>query len=188
VTPAVRRLIELLALPLGARSLRPNPRARLRRHPIPSGRLDQAERRRLPEARRPASAAGLSEFQSRRAQSGRSGPQGSRHLGRAARRSLGGPIGAERASYCATRRGEILKSTSLPYFNFYARDFLARAAQYSLAERGAVVSVYAWQWENGPLPDEPARLARIVGCLRVSSSRSGRRSGASSTTQAMVAS
>jgi uncharacterized protein YdaU (DUF1376 family) len=49
----------------------------------------------------------------------------------------------------------------LPWF---PRDYIAATRHMSLAERGAYTDLLFAQWENGPLPRELERLARIVGC------------------------
>lgn len=51
----------------------------------------------------------------------------------------------------------------LPYFKFYAGDWLAGVLSLSLEERGAYITLLAWSWEHGPLPPEKAKRARILG-------------------------
>lgn len=58
------------------------------------------------------------------------------------------------------RSGRTAKS---PAFQFYPGDFLSdsRTAALSMAERGVFLTLLAYQWMNGPLPDSTARLARL---------------------------
>jgi uncharacterized protein YdaU (DUF1376 family) len=49
----------------------------------------------------------------------------------------------------------------LPWF---VRDYIAATRHLSLAERGAYTDLLFLSWENGPLPKDPVRLARLVGC------------------------
>ncbi len=56
------------------------------------------------------------------------------------------------------------KSERPPAFQFYAGDFLSRTAGWSPQERGALITLMASQWINGPLPKDLERLARICGC------------------------
>jgi uncharacterized protein YdaU (DUF1376 family) len=51
---------------------------------------------------------------------------------------------------------------SLPYLAFFVRDFLASTQGYTLAETGAYFLLLGAQWEQGPLPDDIARLALIA--------------------------
>lgn len=53
-----------------------------------------------------------------------------------------------------------------PAFSFYAKDFLTGAAPLSLAHRGAYITLLAWQWDGGAVPDDAAERARILGCSR----------------------
>lgn len=53
--------------------------------------------------------------------------------------------------------------TCLPYFKFYAGDWLAGVLSLSLEERGAYITLLAWSWEHGPLPQEKVKRARIMG-------------------------
>lgn len=52
-----------------------------------------------------------------------------------------------------------------PAFSFYAKDFLTGAAPLSLAERGAYITLLAYQWDSGGVPDNTAERARILGCV-----------------------
>jgi uncharacterized protein YdaU (DUF1376 family) len=49
----------------------------------------------------------------------------------------------------------------LPWF---VRDYIAATRHLSLAERGAYTDLLFLSWEQGPLPKDPVRLARMVGC------------------------
>ncbi len=51
-----------------------------------------------------------------------------------------------------------------PAFQFYAGDFLSRTTGWSPSERGALITLMASQWINGPLPKDLDRLARICSC------------------------
>jgi uncharacterized protein YdaU (DUF1376 family) len=52
---------------------------------------------------------------------------------------------------------------SLPYVPWYHGDFLRSTAGWNLTERAAYWMLLCAQWEIGPLPDSPERLAAIVG-------------------------
>jgi len=49
-----------------------------------------------------------------------------------------------------------------PAFQFYARDFYAGTAQMSSAEVGAYIRALSWSWDNGPLPLDDQRRARVL--------------------------
>lgn len=51
-----------------------------------------------------------------------------------------------------------------PAFQFYAKDFLIGTATMSLAERGAYVTLLAFQWDKGAVPSELAEVSRLWGC------------------------
>ena len=51
-----------------------------------------------------------------------------------------------------------------PAFSFYAQDFVLGTMQLSLAERGAYITLLAYQWNHGSVPADHAALARICGC------------------------
>lgn len=51
-----------------------------------------------------------------------------------------------------------------PAFQFYAKDFLAGTASMSLLERGAYVTLLAYEWDAGSVPDSARDRARILGC------------------------
>lgn len=53
---------------------------------------------------------------------------------------------------------------SSPAFSFYAKDFLTGTATMTLAERGAYVSLLAYQWDSGSVPAGAKERARIMGC------------------------
>ena len=55
------------------------------------------------------------------------------------------------------------KSQGFPYVPFYLGDFLRSTAGWTLLERGAYWMLLATQWEIGPLPEDPTRLAAILG-------------------------
>ena len=50
-----------------------------------------------------------------------------------------------------------------PAFQFYAADFLASVSSLTLEEVGAHAKLLAWSWDNGPVPNDPKRLAMILG-------------------------
>jgi uncharacterized protein YdaU (DUF1376 family) len=52
---------------------------------------------------------------------------------------------------------------SLPWLPWYHRDFLAATQGWTLFERGAYFMLLGAQWEMGPLPADPRRLAAIIG-------------------------
>lgn len=51
-----------------------------------------------------------------------------------------------------------------PAFQFYAKDFLTGTASMSLVERGAYVTLLAYEWDAGSVPDSARDRARILGC------------------------
>lgn len=53
--------------------------------------------------------------------------------------------------------------TSLPYFKFYASDWLADVLDLPLDQRGAYITFLAWSWKRGPLPYTRAARAQILG-------------------------
>jgi uncharacterized protein YdaU (DUF1376 family) len=55
---------------------------------------------------------------------------------------------------------------TMPAFQFYGRDFLARTAQLTLAERGALITLWIYQWYHYRVPDHPEQLSRILGLER----------------------
>ena len=52
---------------------------------------------------------------------------------------------------------------ALPYFKFYAADFIADVLHLSLDERGAYITLLAWSWKRGALPLERSARAHILG-------------------------
>jgi uncharacterized protein YdaU (DUF1376 family) len=52
--------------------------------------------------------------------------------------------------------------TKPPAFQFYARDIYTGTSDLSPAEFGAYVRGLAWSWDNGPLPSDPSRRARVL--------------------------
>lgn len=57
-------------------------------------------------------------------------------------------------------------SLKSPAFRFYANDFLTGTVTMSLLERGAYISLLAYQWDHGSVPTTPLALARILGCAQ----------------------
>lgn len=51
----------------------------------------------------------------------------------------------------------------LPYFKFYAADWLADVLDLNLTERGAYITFIAWSWKRGPLPLDSRARANILG-------------------------
>ena len=51
-----------------------------------------------------------------------------------------------------------------PAFSFYASNFIAGTLTYSLRERGAYITLLAWQWDHGSIPDEAKARCRVLGC------------------------
>lgn len=51
-----------------------------------------------------------------------------------------------------------------PAFQFYANDFLTGTLSLSLEECGAYVTLLAYQWDHGAVPDGHAARARICRC------------------------
>jgi uncharacterized protein YdaU (DUF1376 family) len=50
-----------------------------------------------------------------------------------------------------------------PAFQFYASDWAHSTAVMTLEERGAYITLLAWSWEHGPVPDDMKRIAAILG-------------------------
>lgn len=55
------------------------------------------------------------------------------------------------------------QKTQLPYVPWYHGDFLRSTAGWTLLERAAYWMLLCSEWESGPLPNEPERLAAIAG-------------------------
>lgn len=53
-----------------------------------------------------------------------------------------------------------------PAFSFYANDFLTGTMTLTLADRGAYITLLAYQWDHGSIPDDPSVRARVLGCTR----------------------
>jgi len=53
-----------------------------------------------------------------------------------------------------------------PAFSFYANDFLVGTVTLSLAARGAYITLLAYEWDHGSVPDDPSARARVLGCAR----------------------
>lgn len=51
-----------------------------------------------------------------------------------------------------------------PAFSFYARDFLASTVTMNLMVRGAYITLLAYQWDHGDVPDDPEALGMMLGC------------------------
>jgi uncharacterized protein YdaU (DUF1376 family) len=51
----------------------------------------------------------------------------------------------------------------LPYFAFYASDFLSGVAAMPLEDRGAYITLLCHQWVNGTIPDDLPACVRICG-------------------------
>lgn len=52
---------------------------------------------------------------------------------------------------------------SLPYVPWYHGDFLRSTVSWTFVEQAAYWKLLCAQWEIGPLPDDPNRLATIIG-------------------------
>jgi uncharacterized protein YdaU (DUF1376 family) len=51
-----------------------------------------------------------------------------------------------------------------PFFKFFPTDFIASTVAMSAEEVGAFIRLLCYQWENGAIPDDAEKLARISGC------------------------
>lgn len=51
-----------------------------------------------------------------------------------------------------------------PAFSFYAKDFMLSTVTMSLAERGAYITLLAYQWDRGTVPSGAVELSRLFGC------------------------
>ena len=60
--------------------------------------------------------------------------------------------------------GEVLAGP--PAFQFYASDWAHSVSSMTLEERGAYITLLAWSWEHGPVPDNNKRLSAILGCSK----------------------
>ena len=54
-----------------------------------------------------------------------------------------------------------------PAFSFYAKDFMLGTLNMSLAERGAYITLLAYQWDSGSVPADALALSRVLGCSRL---------------------
>jgi uncharacterized protein YdaU (DUF1376 family) len=60
-----------------------------------------------------------------------------------------------------------------PFFGFYATDFLIGTALFTLPERGAYITLLAYQWEHGSIPgDDLSALGRLFGTSKTKEIRS----------------
>lgn len=57
-----------------------------------------------------------------------------------------------------------MPSEKSPAFSFYSQDFLLGTMLLSLPERGAYITLLAYQWDHGSVPSDHTGLARICGC------------------------
>jgi len=57
-----------------------------------------------------------------------------------------------------------MPSEKSPAFSFYAKDFMLGTVRMSLAERGAYITLLAYQWDSGSIPTDPAEVGRVCGC------------------------
>jgi uncharacterized protein YdaU (DUF1376 family) len=55
------------------------------------------------------------------------------------------------------------KGTPLPMLCWWPRDYLSATRAFTLAERGAYTDLLFYAWDMGELPDDPSRLARMLG-------------------------
>ena len=53
--------------------------------------------------------------------------------------------------------------SAAPAFQFYASDWAHSVSAMTLEERGAYITLLAWSWEHGPVPDDIKRIAAILG-------------------------
>lgn len=49
-----------------------------------------------------------------------------------------------------------------PAFQFYASDWAHSVSEFTLEERGAYITLLAWSWERGPVPNDLRRIALIL--------------------------
>jgi uncharacterized protein YdaU (DUF1376 family) len=57
-----------------------------------------------------------------------------------------------------------VSATRLPHLPFFVNDYLGATRHMTLAERGAYTDLLFLEWNIGPLPSEPARLAAMISC------------------------
>jgi uncharacterized protein YdaU (DUF1376 family) len=63
---------------------------------------------------------------------------------------------------CVESQGEVLPR-ALPWFKFFARDFLAETKHMSTLEIGAFMLLMAHYWVHRELPTDDRDLARVAG-------------------------
>ncbi len=56
-----------------------------------------------------------------------------------------------------------MSDADLPMMPFFVKDWLAATMHWGSAERGAYISLLAFQWVNGKVPPDVSQLARISG-------------------------
>ncbi len=58
-----------------------------------------------------------------------------------------------------------MSNPDYPWFRFRVREWLTdmRVRAMSLAARGAYIDLLCYQWENGTVPEDLARIARLIG-------------------------
>lgn len=56
-----------------------------------------------------------------------------------------------------------MSQSDLPIMPFFVKDWIAATMHWPGAERGAYISLLAFQWVNGMVPPDVSRLARITG-------------------------
>jgi uncharacterized protein YdaU (DUF1376 family) len=56
-----------------------------------------------------------------------------------------------------------MSENDLPMMPFFVKDWIAATSHWSDAERGAYISLLAFQWVNGNVPPDVSQLARIMG-------------------------
>jgi uncharacterized protein YdaU (DUF1376 family) len=78
-----------------------------------------------------------------------------------------GSISAARQTHRAEGRDLMKKSVRLPYLPWYDGDFLRSTQGWSPMEKFVLWRLLCSQWESGPLPASPFRLAAIVGITQV---------------------
>jgi uncharacterized protein YdaU (DUF1376 family) len=53
-----------------------------------------------------------------------------------------------------------------PAFSFYAKDFLLGTMTLSLAQRGGYITLLAYQWDHGSIPNDAPARAQILSCSK----------------------
>lgn len=54
--------------------------------------------------------------------------------------------------------------TRLPHMPLFVNDYIGATRHMSLAERGAYTDLLFLEWNIGPLPADPRRLAAMISC------------------------